>query len=95
MIDVVHKMKHKTGWENYRSISFVAQTGKLLLKIASTRPSAYYETKGLLPEEQSELCPHRSTTDLMSQCAACTGWEGRRAYRCSCVSSNSRRPTAL
>ena len=51
----------------YRGISLVAHADihKVLLKIVATRLSAYCEARNLLPEEQCEFLPHRSTTDMM------------------------------
>ena len=35
------------------------------LEVVAKRHSAYCETKGLLPEEEGEFRPNRSTTDVM------------------------------
>ena len=42
VIKVLHKKKDRTECGNYRSISVVAHTGKVLLKIVTTRLSAYW-----------------------------------------------------
>ena len=43
----------------------MSQAGKVLLKVAARRLSAYCEAKGLLPEEQCGFRLDRSTTDMM------------------------------
>ena len=63
VIKVLHKDRTECG--NYRGISLVAHTGKILLKIIATRLSAYCEARNLLPEEQWGFRPHLSTTDMM------------------------------
>ena len=65
VIKVLHKKKDRTECGNYRGISLVAHAGKVLLKIVTTRLSAYCEARNLLPEEQCGFRPHRSTTDMM------------------------------
>ena len=57
--------KDRTERGNYRGISLVARAGKALLKIVTTRLSAYREARNLLPEEQCGFRPHRSTTDMI------------------------------
>ena len=57
--------KDRTGCGNYRDISLLARTGKVLLKLVATRLSAYGEAKGLLPEGLCGFRSHRSTTDMM------------------------------
>ena len=60
------KKKDQTECGSYRGISLVAHTGKILLKIIARRLSEYYfERVGILPEEQSDFRPNRSTTDMM------------------------------
>ena len=51
--------------ENYRGISLVLHAGKVIFKVVARRLSAYCEAKGLLPEEQCDFRPDRSTTDMM------------------------------
>ena len=65
VMKLLHKKKDRTECGNYRGISFLAHAGKVLLKIVATRLSAYCEARNLLPEEQCEFRPHRSTTDMM------------------------------
>ena len=65
MIMVLHKKKGRTQCGNYRGISLVAHTGKILLKIIARRLSEYCEHVGILPEEQSGFRPNISTTDVM------------------------------
>ena len=52
VITVLHKKGDKTECRNHRGISLVSHAGKVLLKVIARRLSAYYEAKGLLPEEQ-------------------------------------------
>ena len=52
VITVLHKKGDKTECGNYRGISLVSHAGKVFLKVAARRLSAYCEAKGLLPEEQ-------------------------------------------
>ena len=65
VITVPHKKGDKTECGNYRGISLVSHAGKVLLRVAAKRLSVYCEAKGLLPEEQCEFRPDRSTTDMM------------------------------
>ena len=64
IIMVLHKKKDRTEWGNYRGISLVAHAGKILHKIIARRLSEYCERVGILPEEQSDFRPNRSTTDM-------------------------------
>ena len=64
-IIILHKKGDKTECGNYRGISPVSHAGKVLLKVAARRLSAYCEAKGLLPEEQCGFRPDLSTTDMM------------------------------
>ena len=50
---------------NYRGISLVSHAGKVLLKVAARRRSAYCEAKGLLPEEQCGFRPDCSSMDMI------------------------------
>ena len=43
----------------------LARTGKVLLKIVTTRLSTCSKVKGLLPEDQCGFRPHRSTKDII------------------------------
>ena len=65
IVVVLHKTKDRTECGNYRGISLVAHTGKILLKIIARRLSEYCECVGILPEEQSGFRPNSSTTDVM------------------------------
>ena len=60
----MHK-KNETECVNYRGISLVAQTDKVLLQIVATRIGPYCETKGLLPEEQCHFRPYLSTMEMI------------------------------
>ena len=55
----------KTEHGKCRGISLVSHAGKVLLKVVARRLSAYYETKGLLLEEQCGFRTGRSTTDMI------------------------------
>ena len=65
IIMVLHKKKDRTECGNYRGISLVAHTGKILPKIIARRLSEYGERVGILPVEQSVFRPNRPTIDLM------------------------------
>ena len=65
VITVLHKKGDKTECGKYRGILLVSRAGKVLLKVATRRLSAYCEVKGLLPEEKCGFRPDRSTTDMM------------------------------
>ena len=43
----------------------MSHAGKVFLEVVARRLSAYCEAKGLLPEEQCEFRPDRSTTGMM------------------------------
>ena len=62
---VLHKKKDRIECGNYRGISPVSHAGKILLKIIVRHLSEYCERVGILPEEQSDFRPKRSTTDDM------------------------------
>ena len=62
---VLHKKKDHSDCNNYRGISFVAHSGKALLKMVAYRLSNYREAGGILPEEQCGFCPARSTVDML------------------------------
>ena len=55
----------KTECGNYRGISLVSHVGKVLLKVAARRLSAYCEAKKRLPDEQCGFRPDRPTTSMM------------------------------
>ena len=65
IITVLHKKGDKTEYGNYRGISLVSHPGKVLPAVVTWRLNAYYEAKGLLPEEQCGFRPDRLTTDIM------------------------------
>ena len=64
-IKFLDKKKGRSDCNNYRGISLVAQSGKVLLKMVASRLSNYYEAKGILPEEQCGFRPTRSTIDML------------------------------
>ena len=63
VITVLHKEGDKTECVNYRGISLVSHTGKVLLEVVARRLSACCEAKGLLPKEQFR--PNCSTSDII------------------------------
>ena len=50
---------------NYRGISLVARTAKVLLKVIAGRLSDYCEREDILLEEQCGCRPQRSTIDMI------------------------------
>ena len=62
---VLHKKKDRSDCNNYRGISIVAHTGKVLLKMVASRLSNCCEAKGVLPEEQCGFRPTRSIFDML------------------------------
>ena len=55
----------RSDCNNYRGISLVAHSGKVLLKIAASRLSNYCEAGAIIPEEQYGFRPERSTVDML------------------------------
>ena len=64
-IKVLHKKKDRSDCNNYRGISLVAHSGKVLLKKVASRLSNYCEAKRILPEEKCGFRPARSTVDML------------------------------
>ena len=64
-IKVLNKKKYPTECSNYRGLSLVAHTGKILLKTVANRLGDFCEKPGILPEEQCGFRPQRSTADMM------------------------------
>ena len=64
-IKVLREKKDCSDCNNYRGISRVAQSGKVLLKMVASRLSNYCEAEGILPEEQCGFRPARSTVDTL------------------------------
>ena len=65
IIMVLHKKKDRSECGNYRGVSLVAHTGKILLKIIARHFSEYCERMEILSEEQSGSRPNHSITDMM------------------------------
>ena len=65
IIMILHKKKDRTECGNYRGISLVGHTDKILLEIIARHFSEYCERVRILPEEQSGFLPNRSTTDMI------------------------------
>ena len=78
--NVVHEDKDRNECGSYRVIPIVAHAGNVILKIVTTRLSAYYEAKERLPEEQCGFRPHCSTIDMMFMVRRLHGLGGKRAY---------------
>ena len=64
-INVLHKKKDRTECSNYRGLSLVAHAGKVLLETVANRLGDFCEEAGILPEEQCDFRPQRSTIDMM------------------------------
>ena len=64
-IEVLHKKKDRSDCNNYREISLVAHSGKVLLKMVASRLSNHCEAKRILPEQQCGFRPARSTIDTL------------------------------
>ena len=62
-IKFLHKKKDRSDCNNYRGISLVAHSGKVLRKMVASRLSNYCER--ILPEEQGGFRPARSTIDML------------------------------
>ncbi|MEP4902203.1 MAG: reverse transcriptase domain-containing protein [Paracoccaceae bacterium] len=63
--EVLNITKDRSDCNNYRGISLVAHSGKVLLKEVASRLSNYCEAEGILPEEQCGFRPGRSTIDML------------------------------
>ena len=64
-IKVLHKKSDRSDCNNFRGISLLSHTGKLLLKIVANRLSDFCEAQQILPEEQCGFRPVRSTIDML------------------------------
>ncbi|CAM9787503.1 unnamed protein product, partial [Sphacelaria rigidula] len=64
-IKVLHKKQGRTQGSNYRGVSLVAHTAKVLLKIVANRLNGSCEEKYVFPEEQCGSKRQRSTIDMM------------------------------
>ena len=64
-IKVLHKKEDRSDCNNYRGISLVAHSCKVLLKMVASRLSKYCEAKRILPEEQCGFRPARLTIDML------------------------------
>ena len=64
-IKVLYKKKDHSDCNNYRGISLVAHSGKVLLTMVASRLSNYCEAKGILPEEHCRFRPARSAIDML------------------------------
>ena len=64
-IKVLHKKKDHSDCNNYRGISLVAHSVKVLLKMVAHRLSNYGKAGGILSEEQCGFRRARSTVDML------------------------------
>ena len=64
-IKACHKKKHRTDCNNYRRISHLAHAGIASFKIVVCHHGSYHETEELLPKEQCDFRPARSTVDIL------------------------------
>ena len=62
---VLRKKKNRTDCGNYRGISLVAYTGKIMLNIVDCRFSEYCKRVEILMEERGDFQSNRYTTDVM------------------------------
>ena len=61
---ILHKKKDRSDCSNYRGISLVAHSGKILLKIVSSYLSNFCEAGTILPEEQCGFRPAPPAVDM-------------------------------
>ena len=59
------KKKDRTECGNDRGLSLVAHAGKVLLKLLGNRLGDLCKEAGIVPKEQCDFRPQRSTTDVM------------------------------
>ncbi|CAM9464035.1 unnamed protein product, partial [Sphacelaria rigidula] len=64
-IKVLHEQQDRIQCSNYRGISLVAHTAKVLLKIVANRLGNVCEETDVFPEEQCGFMRKRSTIDMM------------------------------
>ncbi|CAN0066575.1 unnamed protein product, partial [Sphacelaria rigidula] len=64
-IKVLHKKLDRAQCSNYRGISLVAHTAKVLLKIVANRLGDFCEETDVFPKEQCGFRRQRSTIDMM------------------------------
>ena len=64
-IQVIYKTSDRPNCNNYRGISLLSHSGKVLLKIVDNCLSDYCEAHGILPDEQCGFRPERSTVDML------------------------------
>lgn len=66
VITMLHKMRDRTECSNYRGISLVADTDKMLPNVVACRLSHYCERVGILSEEKNDIRPnHRTICHVM------------------------------
>ena len=91
-IKVLHQNTYRTECGDYRGISLVAHTGKVLLKVITGRLSDYCEREDILPKEQCGFRPHRSTVDMMLVVRCLQELARKKDTRCSCALSTLPKP---
>ena len=65
IIMVLHIKRDRTEWGNYRGISMLAYSGRILLTIFVRHLSEYYNRVRILPDNQIGFRPNSSITDIM------------------------------
>lgn len=65
IIIVLHKKGVKTDCNNYRGISLMSHVGKVLAKVIGMRLNSYFESLGVIPEEQSGFRENRACRDMI------------------------------
>ena len=85
-IKVLHKNDRRTECGNYRGISLVAHAGKVFVKIVTTRirPTAKRATYCRRISAGSAHTIRRQI--WCSRFEGCKSSDGKRTYRCSCIS---------
>lgn len=64
-IKVLHKNAYRFNCNKYRGIALVSPAGKILLKIVANRLRDWFETEGILLEEQCGFRPQVSTVQIV------------------------------
>ena len=64
-IKVLYKKSDRSNCNNYRGVSLLSHTGKVLLKIVANRLSDFCEADGIIPDEQCGFRPERYTVDML------------------------------
>ena len=65
-IKVLYNKSDRSDCNNFREISLVSHAGKALLKVVANRLSDFCKAQQILPEEQCDFRPARSTIKMLS-----------------------------